>query len=418
MKKKTSFLFASFLSFLILFTILQEIPVFALSDWNTQVINEKGARMGYGGILPIVIDTNNYPHIAYSSPAYDTKVMYSSWNGSNWNTQKVGDGLVFSLVLDSNNRPHILFNGLRYAVWTGTNWLIELIDSSVPNGIGVLALDSLNQPHAVYTDGRYLKYANWTDNLNINIQIIENYSETQYGIPSQVSLAFDSNNTPYIFYKSDCLKLATYNNLSWNIVKVADNGTIGNLALDSKGYPHVIYQESTIVADRLVYASWNGVNWNRQTVVLNASFSSSGFLALDHNDQPAICIVTYTLENETGGQNTQLLYTKLSYDTWNTQMINVSIPPLGPCYLAIDSNNNPHMSYLGLNKDAGFGLVHEPAYVMYSTTNETLSSISSTTSWPGFIQCAAGIALIIFIIIAVFVIFYAKKLVFFKNKEL
>lgn len=69
-----------------------------------------------------------------------------------------------SMRLDSSGRPHIAFGGdhLYYAYHDGSNWVIQMIDSS--DGVGHFAslfLDSGNHPHISYYDNLNgaLKYA-------------------------------------------------------------------------------------------------------------------------------------------------------------------------------------------------------------------------------------------------------------------
>ena len=60
--------------------------------------------------------------------------MYSSLNGSAWNTERVVGGTVFGLALDANNNPHILLDGdesgLLYTSWKGQNWTTQTVDKN------------------------------------------------------------------------------------------------------------------------------------------------------------------------------------------------------------------------------------------------------------------------------------------------
>lgn len=76
-------------------------PVQAAPTWSIQPMDTNISVFGY---CPIAVDSNNNPHIAFG-------VMYSSWNGSAWNTERVVGGTIFGLALDANNNPHILLDG-------------------------------------------------------------------------------------------------------------------------------------------------------------------------------------------------------------------------------------------------------------------------------------------------------------------
>jgi len=138
------------------------------TSWNVQTVDETGA--GYGnGYCPIVVDSSNNPHIAYSGYDYPPHqydiVRYAIWKGSGWNVQTIKDyHTAFGLVLDTNDNPHLLFGehgggSLRYASWTGSNWSIQTVDEN-DTGFGSVVLDSFGSPHIAYTDGQVLKYAN------------------------------------------------------------------------------------------------------------------------------------------------------------------------------------------------------------------------------------------------------------------
>ena len=160
------------------------------------------------GYNPIVVDSNNNPHIAYTDYVNGTYfVMYASWNGSDWSTQTVAEGFAFSLVLDANGNPQVLYNNpyvgsypegpsrpLMYASWTGTNWNIQTVDKHV--GYGVVALDSSGNPNVAYTTGKTVKYASWIGS-NWNIQTVD--TDSVLG-PSY--LAVDSNGNSHISYRA------------------------------------------------------------------------------------------------------------------------------------------------------------------------------------------------------------------------
>jgi hypothetical protein len=400
-------------------------PVHAEPTWTIQTVDANGARWGYGGICPIVVDSNNNPHIAYLAPPSGSKVKYASSNGSLWTTQTIDAGNAYSLVLDANDNPHILYTGLMYASWTGLNWAIQRIDETFSNGFGSVALDSFGNPHVAYTDGKAVKYARWTGS-DWTSQTVDTYSE----IPHQLSLALDKNNTPYIlydntvsilnsgggYYHSEKLKLATLQNSSWSIQTVASSGGFGNMVLDSKGNPHLIYKldyPEFVGVDNstLVYASWDGTAWATSTVASNIHMANVGFLALDSFDYPHIAYVIRSSDPITDEGITVLSYASWTGKNWSIQTADTNISAIGPCYLALDSNGNPHISYLGYNPDAGFG-PHAFAYIMYATTNQTTPIIRPSptqTSSPTFPASLLPVLTLVIIGIIVAVVVYVWK---------
>lgn len=84
------------------------------------------------------------------------------------------------------------------------------------------------------------------------------------------------------------------------------------------------------------YASWNGSKWNIQTV--DSSGGSDSSLALDSSNQPHISYYT----------DDYLKYAKLNGTTWTVQIVDSHNRFTGlwkSNSIAVDSNNNPHIVY-------------------------------------------------------------------------
>jgi hypothetical protein len=338
--------------------------------WHSQIIDSKVAAR-YLGNCPIVVDSNNAPHIAYTKRVNEktTFVMYASWNHSFWSTQTIASGAIQGLVLDANDNPHLLCgegSRLTYAAWTGTKWVIQSLDTSSKNSFGAIALDSSGKPHVAYNDGNALKLASWTDN-NWSTRTIDSL-----GAPAvlQFSLAFDKNNIPYLLYgyyipyesKTDnivhytkIVKIAIGNASSWSIQTIPLQSPIsgyGNIVLDSKGFPHFIYaqNESTRdfpALDTVCYCSWNGTIWSTQNVDSNVSLvinTNIGFLTLDSYDNPHI---TYTTADGA-------IYASRTGNKWNIQTVETEPLASYSGFLALDSNGNPYISYLGPVQWSGY----------------------------------------------------------------
>src|SRR3972149_3692 len=160
---------------LLLLTFYSAVPAHAALSWNVQIVDAHAAGIG-NGYCPIVVDSKNMPHIAYTG--FNEK-KYASWNGSGWTAQQVSSGFVTDLALDANGNPHILLGGgvlgpLSYASWTGTEWTIQTVASTLNHNVvyASLALDSSGNPQAAYTYGEGLEYASWAGS-NWNIQTID-----------------------------------------------------------------------------------------------------------------------------------------------------------------------------------------------------------------------------------------------------
>jgi hypothetical protein len=373
-----------------------------------QTIDRNASGTG-NGYCPIVIDSNNLPHIAYTGVAADSTgdmtfcVRYASWNGTCWNTQTIDQGMAYSLVLKNGN-PYILYGsskGLICASWNGYQWVTNIVDKDGAV-FGVITSDSSGNLYVAYNDGTNIKYASGSGS-NWNIQTIPTHEQ---GIIAYLSCQLDKNNTPHIMYYSEStyfdkstgvnyrsldVKIATNHNSVWKIENVSLPPPVtyfGNMVLDSNDNPELIYTQSrwtsatdTTSINSLIYAHWNGNAWETQTVVPNTDITNNyvmdtaGFLALDSNDQPHISYIS---------SSSGLTYASLTNDNiWKTQTIDnyVNTSARWPCYMAIDANHNPHISYIATSAD--IGLPNYTVHMMYTTANTTAeTNASPQTSSP------------------------------------
>jgi len=104
---------------------------------------------------PIVLDSNDYPHVSYfGSTPESVLAKYAKWTGTEWKIETIADNLPkttshISLCLDSENYPHITYcdrtyNDIKYAKWTGIKWDIQTVDKgyhcSIRSGFLLLLL--------------------------------------------------------------------------------------------------------------------------------------------------------------------------------------------------------------------------------------------------------------------------------------
>jgi hypothetical protein len=294
----------------------------ATFTWNSQTVDTRS-----GLWCSLALDSNNNPHISYSAVlSYNKRygdfyLMYASWNGSTWNIQTLGptEGIDFPLRLDSANNPHIIYrnnSNLMHTKLEGSNWIFQTVDTgNIDWGSIALALDSNGNPHISYCKDTILKYASWTD-------------------------------------------------ASWRIETVDSQGSVGfqsSIALDTNDYPQIFYGEEIYVTEahvrllNLQYAAWTGSAWDIQTVATNVSQLAN--IALDSNDCPHICYISADInatllpENKdyTYYENDILKYVYRDGLVWKTQTVAQGDAPylaeFGNCYLALDSGNNPHMTF-------------------------------------------------------------------------
>ena len=356
---------------------------FSGSSWSLKTIYRSGTAGLYSSIA---LDSSSNPHISYYYAARD-ELRYASWGGNQWSIMVVdsyGDtGKYSSLAIDSNDIPHISYffdktdeEGLelKYAVWNGTQWVIETVDTF--KGVGQytsLALDSQNQPHISYYDietGK-LKYA-YKDASGWH----NDYVDTIQGAGKYTSIALDRDDRPHISYfveTQDRIKYSRWLGTTWEPYIVEDvdrdlhTGTYTSLALDSNDNPVISYYH--FYEGELKYAWWNENGNDTDGWFFTAVIDGEGddedvgrysSLALDANDIPYI-----TYFDETNGQ---LLFTFWNGSTWEFSVVDDDGRVGEYTSLALADNGDPHISYYDASNHA----------LKYAYVNRT----ENGTPWP------------------------------------
>lgn len=332
-----------------LFLIFTYFSTCLYAAWEIQTVNGTS-----GGNSSMVLDSNNYPHIAYSG-SIDDSIEYAKWAGSSWSIQTVGSAECPSIALDTNNFPHISYwdvDGLKYAKWTGSCWSIQTVDSDDVSDSTSIALDANNFPHISYhicgSKGD-LKYAKWTGSDWL-IQTVDAEKGKFFGWSN--SIALDANNNPHIAYSSyeDSgigeyswnydLKYAKWTGFSWSIQTVESEGDVGiynSMAFDTNDKPHISYLD--VVNADLKYAKWTGSSWSIQTIDSEGKVGEWGSIAIDSNNYPHVAYNDYSNDN--------LKYAKWTGSSWSIQTVDLEgkVGGGGRKAIALDTNNNPHISY-------------------------------------------------------------------------
>ena len=331
-------------------------------DWEVEVVDPDLLNQ-YRHSLSLALDNSDHPHIAYYIGRLNgqppSTIRYAFWNGTDWEISMVDQSSnpllaceTTSLALDDDGYPHISYTGddgdsycLKYALWTGTNWDLQIIDNSSGwvGEFNSLKLDSLGYAHISYydNDGDYLKYASW-NGQTWEIEIVSN------GLAWGTSLDLDSLGYPCIAYYGDghVLNYFHWNGTSWDFYNV-DNfgGNVGSidisLVLDSQDYPHIIYY---MFDQTLRYARWDGSEWIITTVTGNYGGAYS-WLALDSQDNPHIVYYQAT------GNTWNVWYKYWDGTCWHNEVVNQPLGGGWNCRIALDSQEHPRIAYFNQNTD-------------------------------------------------------------------
>jgi hypothetical protein len=299
-----------------------------------------------GNHSSIAVDSNGNPHISYHNyippepPPCGDPLKYAVWDGSSWTLDIVDDqgfvGTHTYIALDGNDIPHISYCddtnwNLKYAKKNATGWDIETVDSWPTGEHSSIALDNNGYPHIAYDDDqeRAVKYARkdatgWTTEIMCK--------------GTWASLDIDSSGNPHIsLIDMGVLKYASWTGTTWDIEVVGserceEDGT--SLVLDKNDYPHITYfEESTF---DLKYARWDGSQWIFDNVDSIGDVSAESSLALDPFDDPHICY----------SDGSELKYARKTTGNWIIDAVNNGVGfPGRTISLAIGTNDIPQISY-------------------------------------------------------------------------
>ncbi len=199
--------------------------------WTISTIAKKG-NTGYDSSL--VLDSNGLPHVAFRDRNHYSNMMYAHADAAGvWTVTKVdkggsntgNTGWGPSLALDSAENPHISYydkkhHGLMYTSWNGTAWNTEPIVIGVgnPGEQSSLAIGTNNEAFISYNHKFFSKHEGTYSELHLatrnpatqqwSIHVIDHDSNCEYS-----SIAFDPSGHPNIAYydaKNHALKFAEW----------------------------------------------------------------------------------------------------------------------------------------------------------------------------------------------------------------
>ena len=255
------------------------------------------------------------------------------------------------MAIDSNDNPHIAYyraqapssdGGLKYAQWTGTAWNLTMIHDDqiiLPGKHVSIALDSLGHPHIFYGTWYHSEfwYIHWngTDWLKSKMG---NHGE-------HFSIIIDSSDNVHVSYtdganvegySSSRLHYLTNKGGSFVGQDIADAGGGTYIDIDSNGNPAIAYnylQPDTLTPNKSpAYVKWDGSKWEYHNISDDGSTDDLS-LALDSNNEPHI---SYTNENG------EIKYATFNGDIWT---IGIVASSGGHSSIDLDNTGSPHISY-------------------------------------------------------------------------
>jgi hypothetical protein len=318
------------------------------NEWVYETIETNDSA----SILPkaITLDSSATPHviyIAYNGTDYDLK--YATKKNGVWSKSTIGltGGLIesFSIELDNDERPHISYSTsypdyeIKYAYFDGTNWQTQNIGAS---GLGTsIILDKNSTPHISFRGtsgtGLGLFYA-FFDGVRWQITNVDSGSGI---VGAECSIAIDSLSNIHISYVGEnaTIKHAVYNGIAWEIetVDIWRTVTGASIDLDSSGRPHISYSYGS---SEIQYAYHDGIKWHIQTIFTgkHGEYVTPTSLALDSLNNPHVSFYDW--------ENMDLQYGFNDGSGWQFQTINSKSIAVSPqISITLDANSKPCIVY-------------------------------------------------------------------------
>jgi hypothetical protein len=260
-----------------------------------------------------------------------------------------GFGLFSSLAVDSYGYPHIAYfddyaDNLVHAYLTASGWRYEIVDSyQAVGGFASLQLDRRDRPHIGYYDSTNgnLKYALGTGD-DWKILIVDNLGD----VGALSSIALDTAGNPqFYYYDATAADMKYARRVIWEQQTIGLIGTLlepgnRNLKLDSDGQPHIAFGGSN-----LYHGFFDGSVWQFELVDPAPFTGKFASLAIDGNDN--IHISYYDDDEQGGNGNLKHAFYNRVADTWTIEVVDSSAPKVGKfTSLTLDSNGRPHIAYM------------------------------------------------------------------------
>ena len=311
----------------------------------------------------LALDSQGWPHIGYDKPGdasngYNSSVWYAYKDAGGWHHQIVS---MFAnnvlMKLDAAGRPHIAYRGytsqamcygLCYAHLNGATWQHSRVDW-FGELLFDLVLDSNGRPRISYydsaADGYKIMYAQQLADASWQTELVVTVGQGDIVSISDVPLALDSNDRPYIAYYAYGYQptLASRNSGTWQTEVIEPGYAITQfyigLAIDAEDRLHVGY---TYWTNEMRYAYRVAGVWQSQSVEVAHWVGYGLSLALDAAGRPHLS----HCRQLAFGDPWELDYNYYDGVTWQQEIASSGVK-CDQTAIAIDTAGRAHIAFSG-----------------------------------------------------------------------
>ncbi len=236
-------------------------------------VGSNGFSTGEAHCISIAIDSNDNLYVGYRDSSTIYKETVKKFNGTTWNLVgpdgfTSGGAYASVLAIDGNDTLYVAYsdynvNDSKATVmkYNGSSWELVGVAGFSAGAIGWpdLAFDSNNTPYITYTDESLISTSGSHGRL-----VVMKYNGTSWelvgeaglseGISTEMSIAFDSNDIPYIAFQDigmdNKLRVIRFNNTAWESVGPVTittlNANFPSLVFDNNDVPYVAFVDKTV----------------------------------------------------------------------------------------------------------------------------------------------------------------------------
>jgi hypothetical protein len=355
---------------ILLATILAVTVAFTVSAQTWQPVGTAGFTPAGAGSPSLAFNSNDEPYVAFKDGASAQKATVMKFDGTNWVTVgTAGFSSHFAtrpvIAINSSNEPYVAYrddvnatnNKLTVKKFDGTDWVTvgtAEFSGNVQTEAISLAFNSSDEPYVAFTCLDVI-------NGGVNQATVMKFDGTNwvtvgaagFSVARDISLAFNSNNEPFVAFRGNSNKATVmkFDGTNWVAVGTAGFSVAGSeytsLAFNSNDEPYVAYRDAGN-SDKVSVMKFDGTNWvTVGTAGFSAGVASYTSLAFNSSNEPYVAFREFV----SGNILNQATVMKFDGTNWATVgTAGFSAGYADQTRLAINSNDEPYVAFVDLTQ--------------------------------------------------------------------